>query len=108
MRDYLSLAAVGAGVGLVGLLVVYIVGKKAVASGAINPASRNNLIYGGANDIGAAVSGGKDFNLGAWIWEKTHPAAVARESEVTLPSVATPPYFPPTVDYSQTSNWGGA
>ena len=51
----------------------------AVAAGAINPASSNNVVNKGVSAIGAAATGNKDFSLGSWIYEKLNPGAVAAE-----------------------------
>lgn len=40
----------------------------------VNPVSDQNLAYTGVNKIGSAVTGDKDFSLGVWIYDKTHPA----------------------------------
>lgn len=41
---------------------------------AINPVSDKNIFYRGVNAAGAAVTGTKDFSLGAWIYDATHAA----------------------------------
>lgn len=83
--------AVGLGVGVVALVGIALVGRYALnkAGGAfsdvaplINPASDRNLIYDGViGEFGRNVTGEKDWSLGTWIWEKTHPAETAREAE---------------------------
>lgn len=39
---------------------------------AVKPSSDKNLIYKGVNSIGGALTGDKSFNLGGWIYDKTH------------------------------------
>ncbi len=49
--------------------------KKALeaAGQAVNPTSDKNLAYTGVNAVGAAVTGDKDFSLGSWLYDVTHP-----------------------------------
>lgn len=43
----------------------------------VNPASDNNLVYSGVNSVGKVISGDKDFTLGGWIYDFTHPNQAA-------------------------------
>ena len=39
----------------------------------IRPSSDKNVVYGGVNTIGGAVTGqGSDFRLGVWLYDITH------------------------------------
>lgn len=40
---------------------------------AVNPASDQNLAYRGVNAVGGAVSGDKNWSLGSWLYDATHP-----------------------------------
>lgn len=79
-NDWRAYAAVGAV-----LLLAYLLARReveaagAAVAAAINPLSRDNVFYGGANEIGAIATGTApaDFSLGAWLWERTHPSAIA-------------------------------
>lgn len=52
---------------------VYVYSQREKIANAVNPASRDNLAYSGVNAIGAELSGQRDFSLGAWIYDVTHP-----------------------------------
>ena len=45
---------------------------KAVVS-KVNPASADNFIYSGVSAVGSKISGDKNWNLGGWIYDITHP-----------------------------------
>jgi hypothetical protein len=80
----LDLVTVGVGLGLVALAALLVGGRKAaeIAGTKLNPASDQNIIYEDViNRLGRNVSGDESWSLGAWIWEKTHPAQVERERE---------------------------
>jgi hypothetical protein len=68
---------------IVGLAWLAIRLAKGVQTGALNPASANNLAYQGANSIGEALTGDKDFSLGGWLYDKTHsdPMAAPRRAD---------------------------
>ena len=63
--------------------------SKAAASGALNPASRDNIVYQAVNTVGGSLStdgvtgrtaDGK-WSFGAWVYDKLHPAtATARDN----------------------------
>lgn len=69
--------AIAAGAG-VALIVVWQLGKagravgQAIADGAVNPGSANNLAYRGVNSIGSAVTGDQSWNLGGAIYDWFH------------------------------------
>lgn len=50
---------------------------------AFNPASPDNWAYQGANAFGGAIAGERDWSLGAWLWEVTHPRQREAERGVT-------------------------
>lgn len=78
--------ALAAGLG-VALVVAWYVTKgvksvgAAIADGAINPASSNNLAARGVNAVGAAATGNDGFSLGSWVYEALHPGTVSAESD---------------------------
>lgn len=83
-----TLIYIGVGVGLVAAVAIVIgavKGKKIVGevANAVNPFNDENIFYEGANAAGAAITGEKEFSLGAWIWEKTHPGQVEQEKRIT-------------------------
>lgn len=85
-----SLFIAGAGAVLVLGVVGYFAARKlglSIANNAelVNPLSRSNLVYRGANEIGAALTGNPAFNLGASIFEATHA-----EPDLTAPVVVAP------------------
>lgn len=89
MKDEL---AFGAGLGLVALLAVGLLlwrGSVALRPGGalevLNPASDKNFAYSAVNAVGGAVTGDKDFSLGARVWELLNPGAVARERAMLEP-----------------------
>lgn len=55
---------------------------------AVNPTSSENVAYRATNAVGGAIAGERHWSLGAWIWEVTHPAEVARERSLTAPTPA--------------------
>lgn len=64
------------GVALVVILGVAAYARRKVAdavaglpAGSLNPASPNNLAYRGANAVGAAVTGNREYSLGADVYE---------------------------------------
>lgn len=82
MNDTAKLFVIGAGIGLVALLGVYLVARKAGAAlgdaasavgTAINPVSDQNLAYQGTNAVVRAVTGDQDATLGTKIYEWLHP-----------------------------------
>lgn len=38
----------------------------------IKPSSENNVVYQGVNKVGEVFTGNPDFDLGVWIYDKTH------------------------------------
>jgi len=40
---------------------------------AVNPTNPNNVIYGGVNAVGGAVTGTKDWSLGSALYDWFHP-----------------------------------
>lgn len=69
-----------------GALLVYAWAR--IPTGALNPASRENVIYRGVNQVGGAITGqGEEgFSLGSWIYDITHPYEEAGGPSVTYPS----------------------
>ncbi|GAA6152540.1 hypothetical protein [Pseudoteredinibacter isoporae] len=62
------------GIGVVGLVAVVYLSKKAseVATDvgqSINPINDQNIFYSGVNNLGAYVSGNPDWNLGTSIYD---------------------------------------
>lgn len=49
----------------------------------INPTSSGNVVNGAVSIVGGAATGqdARDFSLGAWLFEKLNPGAVARENQ---------------------------
>lgn len=95
MKDF-NPTTVALAVGLgVALAVAYYVSKgaravgAAIQNGAINPASSNNVVNQGVQAVGAAATGNKDFSLGAWLYEATHPGTVAAEDAAVHAPVVT-------------------
>lgn len=39
----------------------------------LNPASDQNFIYRGVNGIGSGITGDRDWSLGSWLYDVTHP-----------------------------------
>lgn len=74
--------------GTAALIAVYQFFKDEVAAGAaavgnaVDPTSDKNLAYKGVNAVGGALTGAKDFSLGGWLYDVTHPTP------------ATPPFVP--------------
>lgn len=62
-----------AGVGVVGLVLWRLWASREAIGAAVNPASDKNIVYQGVNGIGASVSGDKDWSLGTWLYDITHP-----------------------------------
>lgn len=54
----------------------------------INPASPQNAAYVAYNAYGAKATGNPDFNLGAMLWEMTHPGQ--RRAEDAAIGIAAP------------------
>lgn len=85
-----SKAAGYAVVALIAVGALYFLGKKLAGSAgdaaravgqAVDPTSDKNLAYRGTNAIGEALTGDKDFTLGGWLYDITHPnegAEIAR------------------------------
>lgn len=82
---------VGVAVILVAGVAYWFISKKAAQLGKsvsdsaqyLNPASDKNIIYGGVNDIGSAVTGDSDFSLGSWLYDITHPGVDAHATQPT-------------------------
>ena len=94
----------GAGAVLVLAAIGWIVARKvagAVPAGALNPLSVDNIVYQGANATGAALTGDQDFSLGAWVWEATHPGAVAAENAALADPAA------PAANWYESNGGGG-
>lgn len=92
----------GAGIVAAAALGLYVAVKSGAAAtvtraglDAINPGNRDNVFASAVNGIGAAQTGDPAWNLGAWIWEKTHPEMVNAEARAVYgdpaPVVADPP-----------------
>lgn len=90
------------GLGLVGVLAVYLVGRQAMkAAGSvgdavsygvqqITPWNPENVFYKGASSIGDSIAGdGRSAPLGVRLWEWANPDKVAAEKAVTAPQQAT-------------------
>lgn len=52
----------------------------AIDGGALDVTSSNNVAAVTVDNIGAVLTGEKEFSLGAWIWEKTHADQVKKET----------------------------
>ena len=50
-----------------------------------NPASDQNVIYGGVNTLGAKVTGDTSFSLGSWIYDLVNDDPLAPPKKTTLP-----------------------
>lgn len=77
-----------AGVAVAGVL--YLVKRGAdkaaqVIKEDLNPASDKNIVYGGVNSVGEAVTGDKDFSLGSWLYEVLNPEQAAKDNSITDP-----------------------
>lgn len=69
--------ALGAGAAIVAVVVVIFAGRKladtaAKAANAVNPLNHDNIFATGVNDLGANLTGDKDFTLGGWFYDFTH------------------------------------
>lgn len=84
---------------------------------AVNPTNRDNIFYSGVNSVGAAVSGDKDWSLGGWIYDITHPGELDWLNPA--PATQTPEEWqqersayaatdPRRVDVPATSDYGAA
>ena len=93
--------AVKIGIGLAIGGGLYLLLRKAFASGALNPISDKNLAYSGVNAIGSVVSGDDDWTLGGWVYDITHedPMKKMERQETYKPE----PVF---VDPEQMGTWG--
>lgn len=69
--------AAGAGRSLGGGAVDFLGGIIGGANDAlpepIRPTSDKNLAYQGVNAVGGTLTGQKDFTLGSWVYDFTHP-----------------------------------
>lgn len=77
MNPNAKLVLIGLGVGVVVLGAVYFAGKKlldagAKAANAVNPLNHDNVFATSVNDVGASVTGDKDFTLGGAIYDLFH------------------------------------
>lgn len=84
----------GIGAGLVLVVGVAIIGRRALAAAGaglqtVNPLNPNNAIAAGVNRVGEVISNTPSWSLGAWVWELTHPEQRAAEQRATGPSGAT-------------------
>lgn len=61
-------------VGLVGVVYISTRAKDAVVEvgNAVNPLNQDNVFYTGVNNVGAKITGDKDFNLGTVTYDATH------------------------------------
>lgn len=79
----------GVGVGLVAVVGVALVGRKAVQlakenAHLVNPADSRNVVYEGiVGSVGRTVSQDESWSLGKWFWELTHAEQVKKETQVT-------------------------
>ena len=127
----LALVALAAGLVIYGLrrasaAVADLVSKIPDLPEAYNPASSNNVVYGGVNSVGGALvsdagpgrNADGSWNLGAFLYDISHPDPVGPRvtgspnawgtegrARVSSPSPEPKDKF---IDYSQTSNWGAA
>ena len=74
VSDTGKMIAVGVGVGLVALLGVYLVGRKAAAvikenAYLVDPTDPNNAAYVGVNKVGTAITGDQNFSLGVKVFD---------------------------------------
>ena len=58
--------------GLVGSASDLVFGAASGVVGALSPYNNSNIFYSGANKLGSAITQEKEFNLGTWIYDKTH------------------------------------
>lgn len=58
--------------GIVGSASDLVFGAASGVVGALSPYNNENIFYSGVNKLGSAVTQQKEFNLGAWIYDKTH------------------------------------
>lgn len=70
-------AGAAIGLGLTAVLALYLfkksIAESAAAAGqAINPVNQDNIFYTGVNNVGEVLTGDENFNLGGWIYDKTH------------------------------------
>ena len=90
-------AAAYVGVAVVGVLVLWWLGRKAAASGSalldetvglVNPADSRNIVNRTVNTVGGAIAQDSNWSLGGWIYDLTHPAydpnAPARQEPAPL------------------------
>jgi hypothetical protein len=68
LTDKQLLILLGAGA----LAFLYLKSKAGEALDAVNPVNPNNVIYGGVNAVGGALSGNDDFSLGSWFYDVVH------------------------------------
>jgi len=60
---------------VVGLVAAYGI-YRMFHNGMLNPASPENVVNQAVTNIGAQLSGDKDFSLGTWLYNVTHPDEV--------------------------------
>lgn len=58
--------------GFVGSAADLVFGAASGVVGELSPYNNDNIFYSGANKLGSAITQSKDFNLGTWIYDKTH------------------------------------
>lgn len=130
-------AQVYMGLGILAVLSVYFVGRKAVqgaaaVGSAINPVNRDNVFAAGVNAVGGVLvtepdGAGKNadgsWTFGGWLYDVTHPATAktvasmsgtVQKSNVSDPATFTPAdntavqyAYDPTPQYDPMGNYVG-
>lgn len=67
--------AVLGGVVAIGAIGFFLYRKSNAVVDALNPASDKNIVYGGVNAVGSALTGDGSFALGSWFYDQTHNEA---------------------------------
>ena len=120
------------GLGIVGLMAVYFVGRKtlqgaATVANAVNPLNQNNVFAGSVNALGGQLvtdpnGAGKNadgsWTLGGWLFDITHPATAkevagmsgtVQKKNISDPALFTPAdntSVPAAYDYGQVDGMG--
>jgi len=98
-----SLVAIGAGVAVVAVIVIS-ANKKALLE-SVDPTSRDNLAYKGANSVGAALTGDEHFSVGVGAWNMVN--AVKGLFGAAEPDLTTPVHLRLVEDAAGNAWWSG-